>query len=287
MSEESRALVRCSIEQLGDKTNQVSQTFFRILLSDHPEMATIFPGNVTSLNTKFISMIALFKNVKHLEAISAAIRDTGKRHFVKYQMKTEHLLFVKKALLKALEKHLGDHFTSSVREAWSKVYDDVAKLFVSAEAYVDRSTYMSASENRDDPNNNLLALVGGRDVVLKVHTKFYDEIFAHRLLGQFFRGKHEDVLARKQTDFMVAAFGGENNYSGDTPAFIHMHMYIKQEHLEMREALLRSVMISEGISEEICDRWLDVDRLFWGGIAKESIDDCVLKCQGQVPIVAK
>ena len=71
----------------------------------------------------------------------------------------------------------------------------------------------------------LLEAVGGWDGILRVHTRFYEEIFEHPWLRIFFRGKHPDILAKKQTEFMVAAFGGENLYKGDTPAFVHMHMF--------------------------------------------------------------
>jgi hypothetical protein len=47
-------------------------------------------------------------------------------------------------------------------------------------------------------------------------------------------------LIIKQTQFMVAALGGQNNYAGDTPAFVHMHMFITEEMADVRENLTRS-----------------------------------------------
>lgn len=86
---------------------------------------------------------------------------------------------------------------------------------------------------------------------------------------------------------MIAAFNGPNNYTGDTPAFVHMHMFITDEMLAVRNTLLKEAILAEGLSESIADRWLSVDHSFWRAIVKKSVDECVLKCVGQLPVVAK
>jgi len=112
-------------------------------------------------------------------------------------------------------------------------------------------------------------------------------MFDHPWLEQFFYGKSKEALIRKQTQFMVAAFGGENHYRGDTPAFIHMHMYITDEIADVRQEILKQAILDEGLSEDIAQRWLKVDGSFRRGIVKKSVDECVLKCFGQMPVVAK
>lgn len=111
--------------------------------------------------------------------------------------------------------------------------------------------------------------------------------FTTLVCGYFFGGKHRDVLREKQTQFMVAAFGGPNRYVGDTPAFVHMHMYIAEDMSDLRERMLRQEILDEGLGEQIADRWLKVDRAFRHGIVKKSVDECVMKCPGQRPIVAR
>lgn len=86
---------------------------------------------------------------------------------------------------------------------------------------------------------------------------------------------------------MTAAFNGPNNYSGDTPAFVHMHMFITDEMADIRETLLRKAILAEGLSATIADRWLAVDQSFRRAIVKKSVDECVLKCAGQMPVVAE
>ncbi len=287
MNEENRALVRECIDSLGTNINDVSQIFYRELLLKHPELSSVFNGNVEALNTKFFNMLAVLKNVKHLEAISASINDIGRRHFAHYSVKPEYLDWVTSALLTALEKSLGGDFDQKLSSAWISVLDDVSDLFINSSGDFAECENKSLPKTMGGVFENILDDIGGREVIFRIHSKFYAKAFDHPVLGQFFRGKHEDILARNQTDFMVAAFGGENRYKGDTPAFVHMHMFITQEQLILREALLRDCIEAEGLNKRIVDCWLDVDRRFWPGIAKTSVDECVLKCQGQVPIVAK
>ncbi len=285
MSFENRQQVASCIEDIGTDINQVSQNFYRHLLQDNPALSRIFSGNTAALNRKFFNMLAALKNVKHLEKIEASICQLGERHGQRYAVLSEHFAPTKKALMTALEEHLGDGFTAELRQAWDEVFDEVAGLMKTAISRTRRADDGSPSLTGYD--GDLLQAIGGEDVVLRIHRRFYDVIFEEPWLGKFFRGKHETTLARKQTEFMVAAFGGENRYRGDTPAFVHMHMLITQEQLETREALLRDAIREEGLSEEIVERWLRVDRGFWSGLVKASEEECVLKCFGQFPVVAK
>jgi len=285
MSFEHRRQVAACIEDIGADINQLSQIFYRHLLQDNPALSRIFSGNTAALNRKFFNMLAALKNVKHLEKIGASIQQLGERHGRQYAVLAEHFTPTKKALMTALEEHLGDGFTAGQQQAWDEVFDEVAELMKAA---------ISDAPPADDDSvpltgydADLLQAIGGEEVVLRIHRRFYDVIFEEPWLGKFFRGKHETTLARKQTEFMVAAFGGENRYRGDTPAFVHMHMLITEEQLEVREALLRDAIRAEGLSEEIVERWLRVDRGFWAGLIKNSEEECVLKCFGQYPVVAK
>ncbi len=285
MNFENRQKVAACIEDIGTDINQVSQNFYRHLLQDNPALSRIFPGNTAALNRKFFNMLAALKNVKHLEKIEASIHQLGERHGQQYAVLSEYFTPTKKALMTALGEYLGDRFSVELRQAWEEVFDGVADLMKTAIPHTRRADVDSPSLTGYD--GDLLQAIGGEEVVLRIHQRFYDTIFDEPWLGKFFRGKHETTLARKQTEFMVAAFGGENRYRGDTPAFVHMHMLITLEQLEAREVILRNAICAEGLSEEIVERWIKVDRGFWPGLVKASEEECVLKCFGQYPVVAK
>lgn len=285
MSIEKRLLVRLSIQVLGAEVSELSQIFYRHLFNEHPELRAIMPPDAIALNKKFFNMMAAFKNVKHLEKIETSIQQLGTRHLLNYGVQPHHFNAMRSALFAALEELLAEKFDEKLRTAWAVVFDEVASIM---------KTAMSEAERRDDIRHapaaagydqNLLHDVGGTEVVLAVHQRFYDVMFDEPWMERFFFGKEKSVLVRKQTEFMVAAFGGDNQYKGDTPAFVHMHMLITEEQLKVRETILHNALKQQALSEALITRWLDIDRSFWSGIAKQSADECVLKCQGQRAIV--
>lgn len=286
MKVENRLLVKACIDQIGANIEKVSQLFYKELFHLDIHLKSVFPGNVVFLNRKFSNMLATFKNVKHLESISDSLAKMGERH-AQYGAEIKHFPTVKTALLLALKDYLGEKFTPQLAVAWEEVFDDVAQIMEQAMANLEKSEAGPVSHDESGYDAELLNEIGGEEVILRVHQRFYDVLFDEPWLETFFFGKSKQALIMKQTQFMIAAFGGPNNYPGDTPAFVHMHMFITEEMAEVREKILREAILAEGLSESIADRWLKVDRAFRPAIVKKSVDECVLKCKGQLPIVAK
>jgi nitric oxide dioxygenase len=287
MGLEARALVKEGIEQhIEKRMDDTSRIFYRNLFRDHPHLSRVFPGNLVFLNRKFHNMMATFKAVKHLEKVAPSIEKMGERHLQNYAVQPEFLAQARAPLLEAVAEVMGAGFTAESRAAWEEVYDEVTALMAAAMARADRRQSQRPKHDQEGYDPGLLAEIGGAEVIHRVHQRFYDCLFEHEWLGRFFWGKPKDVLVRKQTDFMVAAFGGEKNYRGDTPAFIHMHMFITDEQLDLRQRILREAILAEGLSTTVAERWLKVDDAFRAGIVKRTVDDCVLKCPGMLPIVA-
>jgi hemoglobin-like flavoprotein len=210
----------------------------------------------------------------------------GERH-TGYGAQIKHFPTVKTALLLALKSYLGEKFTPELETAWQEVFEEVAKIMEQAMVQQENSNTPYQTHHQAGYDVGLLDEIGGANIISKVHQRFYDVLFDEPWLETFFFGKSKESLIIKQTQFMVAAFGGENHYTGDTPAFVHMHMFITEEMSQVRGRILRAAILAEGLSESIADRWLTVDKNFWSAIIKKSVAECVMKCQGQVPIVAK
>jgi len=289
MPHSARLLVKKNIESLGDNINKLSQIFFRELFHIDISLKHVFPGNVIFLNRKFFNMLGTFKNIEHLEKISASVEKMGERHLLQYGAQLEHFETMHHALIIALKDYFGDQFTAEHELAWNSVYFEVSKIMSQAMEKVDRRDIASDRLSHENTDNieDLLADIGGEKQVFKVHQRFYDVIFEDSWLGQFFYGKSKEALISKQTKFMIAAFGGENNYTGDTPAFMHMHMFITEEMITLRQKILRQSILDEGLSDSVANRWLKVDDSFTESIVKKSVDECVLKCRGQMPVIAK
>jgi truncated hemoglobin YjbI len=287
MTLENRVRVQQCIDGLGPKMDDLSRLFYRELFRLDVRLESVFPGNVVFLNRKFANMLGTLRNVKHLEKISASLEKMGERHLLNYGALPEYFDTARQALLLALAQHLRADFTPELEAAWHGVFDEVAALMKQAMRRLDPGRIKPRQYNETFYDPGLLQAIGGSEVVRQVHQRFYQVMFDHPWLGQFFYGKPQDLLVDKQTKFMVAAFGGPNEYKGDTPAFVHMHMFITDEQADLRERILHRAILEQGLSEEIARRWLSIDHAFRAGIVKKSVDECVLKCFGQFPVTAK
>jgi len=287
MSQHARLLVKENIELIGENIDAVSQIFFRELFHIDISLKSVFPGNVIFLNRKFSNMLSTLKNVEHLEKISASVEKMGERHMLQYGAQLVHFDKMQQALIKALKDYYGASFSTELEHAWESVFSEVAEIMAKAMGKVDRRQAGRSQYDEQGYDKELLSDAGGREGVSKVHQRLYDVLFEDAWLGQFFYGKSKAALVNKQTNFMVAAFGGENLYTGDTPAFMHMHMFITEEMISLRQKILCQAILDDGYSSSVAERWLKVDDSFTQSIVKTNISECVMKCLGQMPVCAK
>jgi len=115
--------------------------------------------------------------------------------------------------------------------------------------------------------------VGGLAVMERVHKRFYDKVYADPWLGQFFEGHNQATIELRQTQFMAEKMGAESIYPGRELPLAHRRMYITEELLKVRQALLRESLQEEGVAEKLIVRWLKIDKAFWGKISNPSLDE--------------
>ena len=106
-----------------------------------------------------------------------------------------------------------------------------------------------------------------------VHKIFYDKVYAHPWLGQFFAGHDQSSIERRQTLFMAEKMGGDVTYYGKGMKMAHRAMYITQELFEIRKGLLTESLVEAGVADELIQRWLKIDSAFQRQIIKDSIED--------------
>lgn len=116
--------------------------------------------------------------------------------------------------------------------------------------------------------------IGGKPTIEKVHKVFYDKIYKHPWIGQFFKNVPQKVIEQQQTDFMSDLMGGPSNYCGKLPVPAHKHMYIDEELFQVRSDILKESLVECGISKECIEAWLKLDGAFKKGILKKSISEC-------------
>jgi hemoglobin len=116
--------------------------------------------------------------------------------------------------------------------------------------------------------------LGGRDCLALVHKRLYDKIFNHPVLGVFFAGKNRQHQEDQQSDYMADQFGGPRIYGGRVPRDAHQHLFITEEHFELRATLLEETLVECGVAAEAREQWMTIDRGFKRHIVKKSIHEC-------------
>jgi hemoglobin len=115
--------------------------------------------------------------------------------------------------------------------------------------------------------------IGGLPTLQKVHKHFYDKVYAHPWLKQFFAGHNQQAIEQRQTSFMAEKMGGPAHYLGKHPRMAHRQMYITNELFDLRQSLLKEALIESGLRDDLIERWLKLDNAFRRVIVKDSIAD--------------
>jgi len=108
----------------------------------------------------------------------------------------------------------------------------------------------------------LFDAVGGLPALSKVHKIFYDKVYAHPWIGQFFIGHDQEAIENRQTSFMAEKMGGQIEYMGKEMELTHEAMYITGELFSLRRSLLEESLLEAGLSGELRERWLRIDCAF-------------------------
>jgi truncated hemoglobin YjbI len=118
----------------------------------------------------------------------------------------------------------------------------------------------------------LFDAVGGLPALQKVHKIFYDKVYAHPWIGQFFIGHSQEAIENRQTSFMAEKMGGPVEYLGKDIEIAHEAMYITEELFELRKQLLDESLQEAGLGKELRERWLKIDSAFMKKIVKGSLE---------------
>jgi hemoglobin len=283
MTEAASQVIQASIERIRPNMDTFSSTFYRALFAARPRLVGLLASE-ESRRAKLRSMLSTLANGRDLEKITPAIVRLGERHHG-YGVTREDYQPLCHALMETVKRIDPQGGSEEVQHAWRETLDSFVALMTSQ--HQDRLPAVSARESETPVVDiSLYDDVGGQDVVARVHQRFYETIFADPWLGQFFSTKSLSSLVLKQTRFMVAAFGGPDDYRWESPAMAHMHMLVTDEQADIREVLLRNAIRQEGLSRRVEDRWLAVDQAFRPAIVKKSVEECVLRCPGQMAVVA-
>ncbi len=123
-------------------------------------------------------------------------------------------------------------------------------------------------------DKTLFENVGGRSTLERVHKVFYDKLYDHPWLKQFFSEIDQKTIENQQTDFMVSNMGGGKIYSGALPKSGHKHLFITAEMFDLRGEILKESLDECGVPADLAERWLRIDDAFRKSIVKEDASQC-------------
>ena len=120
-------------------------------------------------------------------------------------------------------------------------------------------------------DKTLFDRLGGLDTLRKVHKIFYDKLFVHPWLKQFFVEHPQEVFENQQTNFMASLMGGPKMYAGLTPKMAHQNIVITDELFELRSSILSETIREVGIADDLREEWLNADRSLKKAVVKTSL----------------
>lgn len=125
-----------------------------------------------------------------------------------------------------------------------------------------------------EEDRTLFDNLGGRPILERVHKVFYDKLYEHPWLKQFFSEIDQKTIEDQQTDFMVSNMGGGKIYSGALPKNAHKHLFVTTEMFDLRQKILKESLEECGVLADLAERWLRIDNAFRKSIVKEDSGQC-------------
>jgi hemoglobin len=116
--------------------------------------------------------------------------------------------------------------------------------------------------------------MGGRNSLIHINKIFYDKVYKHPWLKQYFEQIPQQHIEDQQVDFMQKVLGGENLYVGKAPPLAHMHVLINEEIFQVRKKLLEEAFADTFAKQELIDKWLALDNSFKRVLFKDSSAQC-------------
>lgn len=106
--------------------------FYDYLFEIAPETRHFFDNDLTKQSDKLkITFDFLVDHIEQFEYIQDAIEKLGKFHN-RIQIEATHYASLKVALLKMIEKNMGDKFNDEIEEAWTVVIDYVSEIMINS-----------------------------------------------------------------------------------------------------------------------------------------------------------
>jgi hemoglobin-like flavoprotein len=132
MNVEQVQLVRDSLLHVRPMADEIAESFYSHLFEIGPHLRKLFTGNMKTQGAMLMTSLELaVSSLDDMESILPSIQALGERH-MSYGVKREYYPYAKESFLWALEIHLKDEFTPTVKAAWSESFDTLIGAMIGA-----------------------------------------------------------------------------------------------------------------------------------------------------------
>ncbi|WP_181043484.1 FAD-binding oxidoreductase [Actinokineospora auranticolor] len=137
-------LVRESFAVVEPVSDQVGQFFYGMLFSITPSAREMFPANMQVQRSRLLrALVHVVQMVDRPEDLVPFLRQLGRDHR-KFGVVSSHYEAVGMALIAAVKKFAGDHWTDEVERAWAEAYTIMARAMLDAAAADEGPAYWTA-----------------------------------------------------------------------------------------------------------------------------------------------
>ena len=125
-------LVRDSLIQVRPIADHIAESFYAHMFEMAPHLQKLFTGNMRTQGSMLMTSLELaVSSLDDMESILSAVQALGERH-ISYGVKKEYYPYAKESFLWALQKHLKDEFTPTVKSAWSEAFEALIEVMSNA-----------------------------------------------------------------------------------------------------------------------------------------------------------
>ena len=149
MLDRQRKIVQSTVPVLQEHGETITRVFYRRLLEEHPELASMFSARDQSDGSQArrlaAAVLAYASNIDRLHTLESAITGIGRKH-VSLNVRPEQYPIIGKHLLGAIKTVLGDAATPEILDAWAAAYAQLADIMIARE----KDLYIERNESREE-----------------------------------------------------------------------------------------------------------------------------------------
>jgi hemoglobin-like flavoprotein len=122
------ALLESSFRALALRADELATRFYDRLFSEHPELRTLFPDDMTRQKESLIAtLVVIVQSLRKPDALRQTVHDLAIRH-IDYGVVPEQYPVVGTTLVATLAELSGDTWNHELEEAWTLAYAAIQSM---------------------------------------------------------------------------------------------------------------------------------------------------------------